>query len=235
MKIGILGAMSTEVAYLKEKINSSNSCKIDTFAGTEFYSGILCGKDVVVARCGVGKVNAAICTQIMIDKFDVTHVINTGVAGNLADAEINVCDIVVSTDVVQHDFDTSLTGDELGLIPGFTNVAFESDSAMLETALKIDKSVVDGSNIFAGRICTGDQYIGELEVKGRIIENFGGKCVEMEGGAIAHCCYLNNIPFLVIRSISDNADEVSRISFETFLELAAKRSSSFVEEFLRTF
>ena len=217
IKTGIIGAMDEEVATLKEALIEEN---IITIAGMEFHEGKLDGKDVVVVKCSVGKVNAAACAQILISVFGVDRIINTGVAGSL-DAEIDIGDIVVSTEAVQHDFDLT----PIGYAPGETDVdglvAFPADSEMRETAVKAVKEAAPEINVFEGRICSGDQFIASKEKKDAIVNSFGGLCCEMEGGAIAQVCYLNNTPFVIIRAISDKADDSEEMSYEQFKEAAA--------------
>ncbi|MCL2564309.1 MAG: 5'-methylthioadenosine/adenosylhomocysteine nucleosidase [Defluviitaleaceae bacterium] len=228
MIFGIIGALDEEITHLKSKMEILETEK---FAGCEFFSGQLHGKDTVLVKCGIGKVNAAVCTQALIDGYGVDCVINTGAAGSM-DEKVGIGDVVISTDLVQHDYDTSTFGDEIGAIPRLGMKFFEADEALVTAAhLSSDK----GLKLHKGRIATGDQFIADRDRKDRIKSLFSPLCVEMEGAAIAHACYLNQVPFVVIRSISDNSDGDADISFEKFVHMAAKNSSLIVEEILRNY
>jgi len=227
VKFGIIGAINEEIAGLKSKMELLETV---TIAGNEFFRGNLYGCEIVLVKCGIGKVNAALCTQALIDKFSPKFVINTGVAGSM-DASAGIGDIVVSDDLVQHDFDTSAFGGcEVGEISRLGIRFFKADDRLIKAALGAD---VTTYKMLKGRIATGDQFIAEKERKDRIKELFDPLCVEMEGASIAHVCYLNDVPFVVIRAVSDNADGAADISFEKFLELAAMNSSLIVEGILR--
>ena len=205
-----------------------------TVAGMDFYKGTFDGKNIVLVRSGVGKVNMATCTQILVDKFNVTALLNSGVAGTL-DPELNQGDIVISTDAVQHDFDTTVFGDPLGEISRLGITFFNADSEMIETAKESAKNI-SGLTIKEGRIASGDQFIAGGALAERIKENFGNvSAVEMEGAAMAHVAHLNNIPFVILRSISDKADGSAELSYEEFLPIAAKNASSLVEEFIKLY
>ncbi len=225
MIVGIIGAMEKEIILLKEKMKIE---KIEKKASLTFYIGQLHGKTVVIVRSGIGKVNAAMCTQMLIDMYNVEVVINTGVAGALH-PDLEVGDIVVSIDTLQHDIDASVFGDPRGIIPGMAESIFWADQKLLNI---IDKISLSDQKIMKGRVLTGDQAIGCGETKRLLHEQFQGVCVEMEGGAIAHVCYLNEIPFLIIRAISDKADEEVDVNYNEFLELAAKNSSFLLENIL---
>ena len=225
MKIGIIGAMDVEVTYLK---NNLQNAQAQTIAGMEFAEGSFAGVPVVVVFCSVGKVNAGICVQILADCFGVTHVINTGVAGSL-DAAINIGDLVVSTDAIYHDMDVQNFGYAPGQVPGFKVVAFPADPelrALIETAAA---EVAPDIQVFPGRVASGDQFIRTAEAKQRIIDTFAARCCEMEGAAIAHACYLNDIPFVVVRAISDKADGSDAELYPVFEEKAAKHCAAIVE------
>lgn len=226
MKVGILGAMDQEVSGLCAKLERTI---VKNVAGNEYHVGQLNGISVVVVKCGIGKVNSAVATQIMIDHFDIDIIINTGVAGSLSNS-LDIFDIVISKDLVQHDFDTSVTGDELGLVPGFSKVAFDVDEKLYTLAKEVGKEVVSDANVYTGRIATGDQFIASSEQKERIVKSFGAVCTEMEGCAIAQTCYLNNMPFLVIRAISDKADNSATMDYFEFVNKAAVNSAKLVEE-----
>ena len=198
-KIGIIGAMELEVETLKSKMNVVKTTKK---ANMEFFEGTLNGVEVVIVRSGIGKVNAGICTQILADLFDVTHIINTGIAGSL-DAQIDIGDIVVSTDVLQHDMDVRVFGYPLGEIPQLGTLSFPADERMASLARSVCEKVNTEVKVFSGRIVSGDQFICDKEVKDKLVENFHPLCTEMEGAAIGQAAYLNEIPFVILRAISD--------------------------------
>lgn len=223
-KTGIIGAMEKEVSAIR---NAMLITETRTFAGMNFISGTLGGKETVVVQCGIGKVNAGVCAQLLISLFGVDQIINTGVAGSL-DNEINIADIVISTDAVQHDYDVSVLGFAKGEIPYTGLYAFTADEELRKKACRSVKAVSPETGVFEGRICSGDQFIASKEQKNAIISQFGGKCAEMEGAAIAQVCYLNSIPFVIIRAISDKADDSEEMSYELFAEKAAKISASAV-------
>ena len=223
-KTGIIGAMEEEVGTLKEAITD---LKTTSVAGMEFYEGKLDGADVVVVQCGVGKVNAGICANTLINNFGCTKVINTGVAGSL-DAQIDIGDIVVSTDAVQHDFTVEAIGFKKGEIPYTGRFEFPADEAMRKAAVEAVRTSAPEVKVFEGRICTGDQFISSQEQRNKIITDFGGMCCEMEGGAIAQACYLNKTPFVILRAISDKADESEEMNYEKFKEQAAKNCAAIV-------
>ena len=222
--VGIIGAMPEEVASLKNALETSEIRKI---ADMEFCTGTLDGRKAVVVQCGIGKVNAGICAQILVSVFGVTHVINTGVAGSLDNA-IDIGDIVVSVDAVQHDYDVSPIGFQKGEIPYTGLYAFRADEKLRALAVSAGKAAAPEIRIFEGRVCSGDQFIASSEQKSRILSDFGGMCCEMEGAAIAQVCYLNQIPFVIIRAISDKADDSEEMSYQEFEAAAALHSSRIV-------
>lgn len=224
--IGIIGAMDEEVAKIKEYMKD---VEIFTKAGMHFYKGTLSDKGVVVVRSGIGKVNAAICTQILADDFHVEAVINTGIAGSL-DSHINIGDIVLSTDALQHDMDATAFGYPLGQIPRMDTLSFEADKNLISIAKKSCEKVNPDIKVFTGRIVSGDQFVSSREIKEKIVENFAGLCTEMEGAAIAQAARLNNIPFLIVRAISDKADESAHVDYPTFEALAIEHSVKLILE-----
>lgn len=228
MKIGIIGAMEVEVATLKSNMTVKNTVKK---ASMEFYEGTIGNTEVVVVRSGIGKVNAGICVQILIDIFNVTHVINTGIAGSL-NADINIGDIVLSTDACYHDVDVTVFGYKKGEIPQIGAATFEADKALREKAKASIKKAAPDIGVFEGRVCSGDQFISSAEVKNAIIKEHGGLCTEMEGAAIAQASYLNNTPFLIIRAISDKADGGAEVDYPTFEAKAAKDCAAIVMEII---
>ena len=218
--IGIIGAMDEELAGLKENMAD---VQVTTRAGMDFCEGTLEGKKVVVVRSGIGKVNAGMCTQILADLFHVDAVINTGIAGGL-NRSVHVGDIVLSTDLVQHDMDATGFGYPVGQIPRMDTLSFEADEALRSLAKKVCEQVNPEIQVFEGRIVSGDQFVSSSTVKERILQNFGGYATEMEGAAIAQAAYLNQIPFLVIRAISDNADDSATMTYEEFEKQAIVHS-----------
>ena len=228
MKIGIIGAMEVEVATLKSNMTVKNTVKK---ASMEFYEGTIGNTEVVVVRSGIGKVNAGICVQILIDLFNVTHVINTGIAGSL-NADINIGDIVLSTDACYHDVDVTVFGYKKGEIPQIGVATFEADKELREKAKASIKKAAPDIGVFEGRVCSGDQFISSAEVKDAIIKEHGGLCTEMEGAAIAQASYLNNTPFLIIRAISDKADGGAEVDYPTFEAKAAKDCAAIVMEII---
>ena len=228
-RIGIIGAMDIEVDALKEQM--ADVTRVNK-ASMEFYQGKLNGKDVVVVRSGIGKVNAAVCTQILADVFEVEAVINTGIAGSLRN-EINIGDIVVSTDALQHDMDAVEFGYPKGQIPGMKVFSFVANAALRETAVRVCQKVNPDIQVFEGRIVSGDQFVARAEVKNEIMKEFAGYCTEMEGAAIAQAAYLNGIPFVVVRAISDKADNSATMDYPTFERQAAQHCVNLVGEMLR--
>lgn len=226
-KIGIIGAMELEVETLKSKMTITQRLEK---ASMEFLEGTLNDTDVVIVQSGIGKVNAGICAQILCDLFGVTHIINTGVAGSLK-AEIDIGDIVLSTDAVHHDMDVTIFGYKLGEVPQIGCQTFTASQTLLELAEKTCKQVNPDIHVFRGRVASGDQFISDKAVKDRIISNFGGYCTEMEGASIAQAAYLNHVPFLIIRAISDKADDSAEMDYPTF-ERAAAHSAKLVEAML---
>lgn len=228
-KIGIIGAMEVEVERLKQDMEIQREiCK----AGMNFCEGILMGQPAVVVRSGIGKVNAAVCTQILADEFGVDAVINTGIAGSL-NAKIDIGDIVISTDVLHHDMDAVNFGYAPGQIPQMDVFSFEADTALADLAEKVCKEVNPEIQVFRGRVVSGDQFVADKAVKERISGLFQAFCTEMEGAAIAQASYLNNIPFVVIRAISDKADDSATEDYPTFERKAVEHSVKLVEGLLK--
>ena len=223
--IGIIGAMDVEVDSLKEAANISKTSKI---AEMEFCEGTLGDKKVVIVKCGMGKVNAGICAKTLINDFGCKKIINTGVAGSL-DNTLNIGDIVVSEDAVQHDFDVEYIGYKKGEIPYTGLYAFPADKDLRADAVEAVKATASDIKVYEGRICSGDQFIYNKEQKDKITGNFGGMCCEMEGGAIAQACYLNNTPFVIIRAVSDKVDETDAVEYSEFEPVAAARSANVVK------
>lgn len=210
--IGIIGAMEEEV---QELIADLAFAEKKTVASMDFYKGTLYGKDCVIVKSGVGKVNAALCTQILADFYKSEALINTGVAGSL-DAQINIGDMVVSEDAVQHDMDASAVGDPVGQVPRMDVLAFPADPVLVKKAVEANQKANPDIQTFTGRVASGDQFISGGEKKKQIQENFHARCAEMEGAAIAHGAYLNKIPYVILRAISDKADGSVQMDYPTF-------------------
>ena len=227
-RIGIIGAMDLEVEHLKGEMQIS---RIVDKAGMEFYTGTLKGVDVVIVRSGIGKVNAGLCAQILADVFQVTHIINTGVAGSL-NAKLDIGDILISRDALYHDVDVRIFGYQLGEVPQMGCREFKADKAMIEAAVSSCKEVNPDIHVEVGRILSGDQFISDKAKKETLIADFQGDCTEMEGAAIAHSAYLNKIPFVIIRAISDKADDSAEMDYPTFERKAAKHSAKLVEHMI---
>lgn len=229
MILGIIGAMDEEVSILKEKMELDS---VETLAGMDFYKGKLEGKDVVIVRSGIGKVNAAVCTQILVSVFKVTAVINTGVAGSLRN-EINIGDIVLSKDALHHDMDAVGFGYEPGIIPRMENSIFVADEKLLNLAKEVNEEVNSDISTHIGRVVSGDQFISDHDKKVYLVNQFQGYCTEMEGAAIAQTAYLNNIPYLVVRAISDKADNSAEMDYSEFERKAIEHTVNLMTELAR--
>lgn len=227
-KIGIIGAMELEVEQLKSKMQVQ---QITTRASMDFFAGTLNGVDVVVVRSGIGKVNAALCVQILADIFEVSHIINTGVAGSLNPA-LDIGDILVSNDALHHDMDVTIFGYQCGEVPQMGFREFKADERMIHLAVASCKEVNPDIHVQTGRVVSGDQFISDKQTKQRLIDSYQGDCAEMEGASIAHGAYLNNIPFVIIRAVSDKADDSAEMDYPTFERAAAKHSALLVEHMI---
>lgn len=208
---GIIGAMESEVNAIYAQMENK---EIVEYNGIKFYKGSLYGKDVVVIQCGIGKVNAALCTQLLILKFGVDKVVNTGIAGATG-TDLNIYDFVVSTETVYHDFDTQFFGYKLGQVPGLPET-FKADEKLVESVVSAfnNSNLSSEHKIRTGLIASGDQFIAGGEKKSFIVSNFHPLCVEMEGCAVAHTCYKNNVPFVVVRCMSDCADDTVQVRYD---------------------
>ncbi len=224
-KIGIIGAMEEEVNIIK---NLMQNAAIKTVASMDFYEGTIEGKQVVVVRSGIGKVNAAICTQILADLYAVDLVINTGVAGSLR-SEIEITDIVLSTDALQHDMDVSGFGYDIGVIPRMERSAFLAQEELITAAKEICRKRLPEVGVHVGRVVSGDQFISDSRKKEWLLQTFGGYCTEMEGAAIAQAAYLNHLPFLIIRAISDKADHSAEMNYQEFEKIAINNTVKLVK------
>ena len=226
--IGIIGAMDSEVDTLFARMTSKEKINLNHLT---FYKGKLYDKDVVIVKCGIGKVNAALCTQLLILNFKVSKIINTGIAGATGTG-LKIYDFVVSTEAVYHDFDVQFFGYKPGQVPGMPE-AFVADPSLVEAAAAAFEQTDFSANLklSKGRIASGDQFISGNEKKSYIISTFHPQCVEMEGCAIAQTCYANNVPFVIIRCMSDTADDSVK---ETYSEETASRlSSTFLLEVIK--
>lgn len=227
MRIGIIGAMEVEVELLKAELADAREERV---AGSSFFSGRLGDKDVVVVRCGVGKVNAGICAQVLADHFRCTHLINTGVAGSLDAGRLDIGDLVVSTDCVEHDFEVEALGYEPGLVPGRDRVEFVADGRLRDAALEAAAAVAPEVRALPGRVASGDQFICREESRRRIVDTFGALCCEMEGAAIAQAAEANGVPFVVVRAISDKpGTEGQAVDYAAFERASAHRCARIVE------
>ncbi len=228
--LGIIGAMTQEVAALKEAMSG---VEVRTVAGMDFYKGTIYDQDVVVVRSGIGKVNAAVCCQILADRYGVDAVINTGIAGSLR-SEINIGDIVLSSDALQHDMDATGFGYPVGVIPQADVSVFPGDAALIQAASESCARVNPEIGIHIGRVVSGDQFISDKAKKRWLTEMFAGYCTEMEGAAIAQTAHLNGIPFLIIRAISDKADDSAEMDYEEFEAKAIEHSVRLVLDMIRS-
>ena len=227
MKIGLIGAMTVEVEALKEKTENK---RISVISGVDYVEGTLCGKDVVLAVAGVGKVNAGICAQTMILKFQPDVIINTGVAGGIG-KQVKILDVVVATSVAQHDMDTSPLGDPVGFITGINKVTMDCDADTCDRLCAAAESC-DVAPI-RGMIVSGDQFIGSKEQIDKIRKSFDAMAVEMEGGAIGQVCTMNGgVPFAVVRAISDGGDDEANMNYPQFVKIACAKSVEIICAYL---
>jgi adenosylhomocysteine nucleosidase len=217
--IGIIGAMPSELADIR---NTLKDAEIKRISGFDFYINEVSGKKVINACCGIAKVNAALCAQVLIDNFRPDAVINAGIAGGM-DSSIKVCDIVVSNEVLPHDLDLHFLKD----YPPYCGI-FKADDKLIETA--VNTCTKQGVKSFVGRIVSGEAFITDTAVKNGIKEKFDPFAVDMESAAVGHCAYLNEVPFVSVRCISDNADDEGAMSFDEFEKIAAKRVADVVLE-----
>ena len=227
-KLGIIGAMQEEVETLLALMENKKELRK---AGSVFYEGILEGLNVVIVQCGVGKVNAAMCTQVLCDLFEVTHIVNTGIAGSLC-ADLDIGDLVVSQDAMYHDVDAVHFGYPFGKVPGMDTTEFPADKTMIGYAFAAAEAVNPGHTKI-GRVASGDQFVAVKELKERIIANTQGLCTEMEGAAIAQTAYRNQIPFVILRAISDKADDSAEMDYPTFERIAAHRCAEVTRSLAR--
>lgn len=218
--IGIIGALDEEVKNLVAALESHECERVGMI---DFHTGILYGKRVAVARCGVGKVFAAVCCEAMILKYSPSLVVNTGVGGALGKG-ISTADVVVADKLCQHDMDTSPLGDPKGLISGINIIYFDADARAVKILCDAAREI--SVNAFVGTVASGDKFISATEDKERIVSEFSAICCEMEGAAIAQVAFVNSTPFAVVRAISDSADGTATMDYPTFLPIAARNSTA---------
>ena len=226
--IGIIGAMEEEVAALKEAMDIHETVEQ---ASMVFCKGVLCGKEVVIVRSGIGKVNAGICAQILVDRFKAEMLINTGIAGSL-DAKIDIGDMVISTDALHHDMDATEFGYPVGQVPRMEVMSFPADEELVKKAVQASEKANPDIHTFTGRVASGDQFIASKDVKAKIVENFHPMCVEMEGAGIAQAAYLNKVSYVIIRAISDKADNSATMDYPTFEQQAITHGVRLMKELL---
>lgn len=225
--IGIIGAMDLEIKKLREHLNVIS---VKNIVGMDFILGKLDGNNVVLVQCGIGKVNAAVCTQVMIDMYAVDCIINTGVGGAV-NPELEIGDIVISKDAMQHDMNVEPLGYPPGIIPDMDVSLFKADKELVKAAREALTEC--GFRGLIGRIASGDRFVASSKLKKYIGESFGADCCEMEGGAVAQTCFLNKIPFVIIRAISDTADDSGDVDYPAFKESSAVKSEKIVRIMVR--
>lgn len=228
--LGIICAMAIEVEGILSLMENKEEVKK---AGATFTRGTIFGKDVVVTECGIGKVNAAITAQVMIDLFSPTALINSGVGGALSE-KLKVGDIVISVDAVQHDYDTTALGDEKGLIcfAKEQRVDIPANEELREKLLTASESL-ENTNVLAGRIATGDKFISDTAARLEIGREFNALACEMEGCAVGQTCYRNSVPFAILRCISDDLTNSTSMDYESFKSFAAAKTTAVLSRFIK--
>jgi len=227
--IGIIGAMHEEIIELKNMISNLEEEKV---LDLTFFKGTLEGKEIVLVEGGIGKVNSSVCTTLLIDRFKIDQLIFTGVAGG-TNPDIEVGDIVISNELIEHDFDCTAFGMKPGEIPRMDTSIFKSDAKLIEIAEKSALELFDKKNIYTGRIVSGDVFVAEPKKINWLRDTFNSECTEMEGAAVAHVCHLFKTPFVIIRSISDKANDDAKTDFQEFVKLAAKNSKNLIVEMMK--
>ena len=228
MRIGIIGAMNEEVIELK---NIMTDIQVEKIGNLEFFKGNLLNKEVILVEGGIGKVNAAICATLMIEHFKVSKVLFTGVAGG-TNPDINIGDIVIGVDQIEHDFDSTAFGYALGQIPRMDTYIFEADRELVDLAYSVAVEKFGRKKVRKGRIVSGDEFVASVEKIKWLRDTFNADCTEMEGAAVAHVCHVFKMPFLIIRAISDKANHDAKVDFPEFVKLAAKNSKTIIEGIL---
>jgi len=227
--IGIIGAMHEEIIELKNMISDLEEEKI---LDITFFKGTLEGKEIVLVEGGIGKVNSSVCTTLLIDRFKVDQLIFTGVAGG-TNPNIEVGDIVISSELIEHDFDCTAFGMKHGEIPRMDTSIFKADKKLIKIAEKSALELFNKENVYTGRIVSGDVFVAEPAKINWLRETFNSECTEMEGAAVAHVCHLFKTPFVIIRSISDKANDDAKTDFQEFVKLAAKNSKNLIVEMMK--
>lgn len=228
MRIGIIGAMNEEVIELKSIMTD---IQVEKIGNLEFFKGNLLNKEVILVEGGIGKVNAAICATLMIEHFKVSKVLFTGVAGG-TNPDINIGDIVIGVDQIEHDFDSTAFGYALGQIPRMDTYIFEADRELVDLAYSVAVEKFGREKVRKGRIVSGDEFVASVEKIKWLRDTFNADCTEMEGAAVAHVCHVFKMPFLIIRAISDKANHDAKVDFPEFVKLAAKNSKTIIEGIL---
>lgn len=228
-KIGIIAAMNEEMQEIK---NIMNNIKENAIYGLNFFEGNISEKECVLVECGIGKVNAARTTQILIDNYDIEYVVNIGTAGGVYE-KLNVTDIVIAENLVQYDFDITAFGHEKGYITGVGKY-INSNKELVEKCNEVIKGLnkENDYNIYVGTVASGDTFCTDKNIAHSLYEEFNAICVEMEGAAIGQTCMLDNIPFIVIRSISDTPNGNNNITFDEYLKISSKRGAEFLKKLL---
>jgi adenosylhomocysteine nucleosidase len=226
-KIGLMGAMTEEIALFSQYISQTTT---EELAGITFVLGAWDGIPIVLCKSGVGKVNAAICAQLLIQKYEVECILFTGVAGAV-NPNLEIGDVVISTDCMHHDMDVTALGFTKGIIPFASQSIFPANPALVEEAFQAGEQLYPG-NISRGRVLSGDQFIANRNKVRELHQNFQGDCVEMEGAAVGQVCHMNQVPFVILRSMSDKADGSAHMNFTEFTQLASERSAALVQRMI---
>ncbi len=230
--LGIIGAMDIEVNDIISKMENP---EVRVISSVKFTSGIIDGTECVIAKCGIGKVNAALCTQTMILEYKPHRIINTGIAGSTCE-KTHIGSVVIADRVVQHDFDTTILGDEAGtlFLPEGNIIYIPADAGTVQE-LEAACSGLEDVDYTIGTVATGDQFIGTLPARRAINDRFSAVACEMEGGSIAQVCYINKIPFCILRSISDDSsgDEGAHVEYEIFSRSAAQKAVEIICAFIK--
>ncbi|MDO4264964.1 MAG: 5'-methylthioadenosine/adenosylhomocysteine nucleosidase [Eubacteriales bacterium] len=227
--LAFIGAMEDEVAGIRAALSDTEAKE---YAGRTVIEGTYQGARAVIVQAGIGKVNAALCTQMIIDRYAPSAIINTGIAGSL-NSSIAIGDLVLSTDAVEHDVDATTFGDPAGQVPNMDVFSFTADEGLRALAKEAAAAVLPDVGCHEGRVLTGDQFISSQEKKDWLVNTFAGDCCEMEGGAIAQVCHVNKVPFLIIRAISDSADNSAHMDYPAFEQMAIANSVKLALELIR--
>ncbi|CAM3160863.1 5'-methylthioadenosine/adenosylhomocysteine nucleosidase [Streptobacillus ratti] len=221
--IGIIGAMYEEINVIMQEMKD---VEIKTVSGNTFYSGLLNNKKVILVGCGIGMVNSAIITTLLVNEFKVEKIYFSGVAGSTSN-KLKIGDIVISTEVQEYLFDTTEFGYEIGIIPRMETSIFKPKKMLEDAMIKLE-----GEKIHFGKIVSGDKFVSNAEEKIKIGKDFNALCVDMESASVAHCSYLLGVDFLIIRSISDTLTDESTMEFEKFVNLASENSKNIITKLI---